>query len=183
MLKECLRSSNIIRNNKIKNNNNFIIQKLVEINFLERGYEEKFQKLKCNKETYTYFKLHSSFKEVSIILIQPILNIMFYEMKFGESYLDSISKVDHLLVKGELGNSEIFDLCQYPFVIENQSQFDKNKIKKVFGVKSSDNHSLISFSYKSMYSWCPECKNNYLSEADITINSAFLVLIYENFIS
>ncbi len=157
-------------------------EKLVEINFLERGYEEKFQKIKCNKETYTYFKLHSSFKEVSIILIQPILNIMFYEMKFGESYLDSISKVDHLLVKGELGNSEIFDLCQYPFVIENQSQFDKNKIKKVFGVKSSDNHSLISFSYKSMYSWCPECKNNYLSEADITINSAFLVLIYENFI-
>ena len=157
-------------------------EKLVEDKFLERGFEEKVQKLKCNKEKYTYLKLHSSFKEVSIILIQPILNIMFYEMKFGESYLDSISKVDHLLVTGELGNSEIFDLCQYPFVIENQSQFDKNKIKKVFGVKSSDNHSLISFSYKSMYNWCPECKNNYLSEADITINSAFLILIYENFI-
>ena len=36
--------------------------------------------------------------------------------------------VDHLIMNGELGNTEIFDVSEYSFTIKNQSQFKKEKI-------------------------------------------------------
>ena len=146
-------------------------------------------RVKCNKNKYTYMNIHCSFSEIRIILIQPILQIKFNEMRFGPSFLDYESKVDHFIVKGELGNTQLFDLCQYPFVIKDQSEFDPNKIKEIFGIKKNQNSedqklndsSLIKFYYKSMNSWCPEVKDNYTSEADVVINQSMLIFIYEQF--
>ena len=144
---------------------------------------------KCSK--YVYMNIHSSFSEIRIILIQPILKIKFNEMRFGPSFLDYENKVDHFVVKGELGNTQLFDLSQYPFVIKNQAEYDPNKIKEIFGIKKNSNlnngnndkndSSLIKFYYKSMNPWCPEVKDNYTSEADVVINQSMLVFIYEQF--
>ena len=142
---------------------------------------------KCNINTYTYMNIHSSFNEISIILIQPIYQIKFNELRFGPSFLDYTMKVDHNIIKGELGNTQLFDLCQYPFVIKNQKEFDQSKIKEIFGIKknnqnnNNEDSSLIKFYYKSMNLWCPECKDNYTSEADIVINQSMLIFIYEQF--
>ena len=146
-------------------------------------------RVKCDTNKYTYMNIHSSFSEIRIILIQPILQIKFNEMRFGPSFLDYEGKVDHFIVKGELGNTQLFDLCQYPFVIKNQSEYDPNKIKEIFGIKKNQNSkelknndsSLIKFYYKSMNSWCPEVKDNYTSEADVVINQSMLIFIYEQF--
>ena len=146
-------------------------------------------RVKCDTNKYTYMNIHSSFSEIRIILIQPILQIKFNEMRFGPSFLDYESKVDHFIIKGELGNTQLFDLCQYPFVIKNQSEYDPNKIKEIFGIKKNSNDksknnndsSLIKFYFKSMNSWCPEVKDNYTSEADVVINQSMLIFIYEQF--
>ena len=145
---------------------------------------------KCNIHKYTYMNIHSSFNEISIILIQPIYEIKFNELRFGPSFLDYEIKVDHTIIKGELGNTQLFDLCQYPFVIKSQQEYDPNKIKEIFGNKKNKNNdineinndsSLIKFNYKSMNSWCPECKDNYTSEAKIIINQSMLIFVYEQF--
>ena len=160
-------------------NKDFIIPGTVEIN-----------RPKCNINKYTYMNIHSSFNEISIILIQPIYQIKFSELRFGSSFLDYQLKVDHSIIKGELGNTQLFDLCQYPFVIKNQKEFDQSKIKEIFGIKKNNNDdkndnnsdsSLIKFYYKAMNPWCPECKDNYTSEADIIINQSMLIFIYEQF--
>ena len=163
-------------NREISNQN----EKLLDSNFLEPGKEEVIEKPKCTVQTYTYIYLHTQFKEVRIVLIQPKLRIKYNELRFGASFLDCDMKVDHFLLKGELGNTQLFDLSQYPFVINSQKEYDKSKIKEIFGIKQNT-ESLISFDYKSMYTWCPECKDNYLSEANVKINSAFLIYFHEHF--
>ena len=145
---------------------------------------------KCDIHKYTYMNIHSSFNEISIILVQPIYEVKFSELRFGPSFLDYETKVDHTIIKGELGNTQLFDLSQYPFVIKSQKEYDQNKIKEIFGVKKNlnkdineknSNSSLIKFNYKAMNSWCPECKDNYTSEANIVINQSMLIFIYEQF--
>ena len=157
--------------------------------FISPGIIE-IERPKCNINKYIYMNIHSSFNEISIILIQPIYEIKFHELRFGPSFLDYEMKVDHMIIKGELGNTQLFDLCQYPFVIKNQKEFDQNKIKEIFGIKKNKNNdnlknsndsSLIKFYYKAMNSWCPDCKDNYTSEADVVINQSMLVFIYEQF--
>ena len=78
---------------------------------------------KCDINKNSYMNIHSSFNE-SIILIQPIYQIKFNELRFGPSFLEYEMKVGHIIIKGELGNTQLFDLCQYPFVIKNQNEFD-----------------------------------------------------------
>ena len=146
---------------------------------------------KCDTNKNIYMNIHTSFNEIRIILVQPILKIKFNEMRFGPSFLDYQNKVDHFIIQGELGNTQLFDLCQYPFVIKNQSEYDPNKIKEIFGIKKNSDKknktkeksdsSLIKFYYKSMDSWCPEVKDNYTSEADVVINQSMLIFIYEQF--
>ena len=86
---------------------------------------------------YTHINLHTQFKEVRIILIQPKLKIKYSELRFGASFLDCDMKVDHFVLNGEMGNTQLFDLSEYPFVIRNQSMFDKSKMKEIFGIKQN----------------------------------------------
>ena len=71
-------------------------------------------------------------KRFDIICIQPILKIFFIQLRCGESYFNCDMNVDHLIMNGELGNTEIFDLSEYPFTIKNQSQFKKIHISFIF---------------------------------------------------
>ena len=90
--------------------------------------------------------------------------------------------VDHLIMNGELGNTEIFDLSEYPFTIKNQSQFKKENSRQIFGVKNSVNKSLITFEFKSYNDWCPLFKDKISSIADVKINSTFFIYVQEQFL-
>ena len=90
--------------------------------------------------------------------------------------------VDHLIMNGELGNTEIFDLSEYPFTIKNQNEFKKENIRQIFGIKNSVNKSLIDFEFKSFKEWCPHFKDNISSIANVKINSIFFIYIQEQFL-
>ena len=98
-------------------------------------------------------------KRFDIIYIQPILNIFYIQLRCGESYFNCDMSVDHLIMNGELGNTEIFDLSEYPFTIKNQSEFNKKNIRQIFGIKNSVNKSLIEFEFKSYNNRCPLFKD------------------------
>ena len=156
-------------------------EQLLDSNFLMPGTEEVVAKPQCTIETYTYIKFHAQLEQVNMIWVQPKLNIKLCLLRFGKSFLNCIMKVDHFVIEGELGNSQLFDLSNYPFVYENNNEYDESKNKEIFGIKERNTKSLITFEYKSMYNWCPECKDNFLSEANVKINSAFLVYFHEQF--
>ena len=61
---------------------------------------------------------------------------MYHEMRFGESYLDCEMKVDHFIIKGELGNTQIFDLCEYPFIIPSQDKYNPKNKREIFKRKN-----------------------------------------------
>lgn len=158
-------------------------EKLIEEKFIQPSEENKVSYPTCKEFKYTYLSIHSQFKKINIILIQPILNIMYHEMRFGESYLDCEMKVDHFIIKGELGNTQIFDLCEYPFIIPSQDKYNPKNKREIFGIQNQDSNSksLISFEYISQSDWCPHFKDNYSSEANVKINSTFLIYVQEQF--
>ncbi len=157
-------------------------ENLINSNFLDPGKQENALKLNCKDNNYIYLNLNTHFETLNIILIQPILKIYFYEMKFTDSTIDIIMTEDHLIVNGFLSDAQLLDLSQYPFVIQDQTEFDVNKIQKIFAKSEQHkNKNLIEFTYKSMNNWCPEIKNNYTMESDIIINSSYLYFVYENF--
>ena len=109
---------------------------MIEQKFIESSKERE----KLNEY---YLKFHAEMKRFDIICIQPILNIFYIQLRCSESYFNCDMTVDHLIMNGELGNTEIFDLSEYPFTIKNQSQFKKENSRQIFGVKNSVNKSLI----------------------------------------
>ena len=125
---------------------------------------------------------HAEMKRFDIICIQPILNIFYIQLRCSESYFNCDMTVDHLIMNGELGNTEIFDLSEYPFTIKNQSQFKKENSRQIFGVKNSVNKSLITFEFKSYNDWCPLFKDKISSIADVKINSTFFIYVQEQFL-
>jgi hypothetical protein len=89
---------------------------------------------------------------------------------------------DHLIIKGTLGNTQIFDLCEYPFIIENQKKFNKNNKYEIFGLKNKEDKSLIEFEYYSYNDWCPKLKNNVGGIANVKISSVRLLYVQEQFL-
>jgi hypothetical protein len=158
-------------------------ENLLQKNFIEPVKEEFTSRLLCNETNskYTYIKLNTKLNKVRVIWVQPILNFMYIEMRLENAILDFDMKVDHFSLLGELGNTQIFDLSNYPFTIRSQKEFNQSFIKEILGAKENSS-SLISFSYKSMNTWCPECKDNYTSEAEVKINSITLIYIQEHFL-
>ena len=109
---------------------------------------------------------------------------------FSKSILEIEMKVYHTIIRGNLGNTEIFDLTNYPYkndeVFKNMKNNDINFNKRrIFGrnIMNNKDKYLIKFVYQSLYNWCPLYKNdNYLSSVDVTINSVYLIYIHEIFI-
>jgi len=171
-----------IYSNSIGNNQNFLSVKDTN--------KQSGIKLKCDKVSYIYINMVSSFKGINIIWVQPILNIRMTLVTFSKSILEIEMKVDHTIIKGNLGNTEIFDLTNYPYKNDdNFKNIKSNDInlnkRRIFGrnIMNNKDKYLIKFVYQSLYNWCPLYKNdNYLSSVDVTINSVYLIYIHEIFI-
>ena len=162
-------------------------EKLLEQKFISPKEDKTFYPT-CDKNNYIYMKIHVNFKKVNIILVQPILKIFYHEVKLNESSMDFDMYTDHLFIKGSLGNTQIYDLCEYPFVISSQKEFNpKNKVE-IFGLKQKENENneinneMISFSYYSFEEFCPKFKDNYGGIAEVKINTVFLVYTQEQFL-
>ena len=162
-------------------------EKLLEQKFISPKEDNTFYPT-CDKNDYIYMKIHVNFKKVNIILVQPILKIFYHEVKLNESSMDFDMYTDHMFIKGSLGNTQIYDLCEYPFVIKSQEKYDPNNKVEIFGLKKKEgeedgiNNEMISFNYYSFMEFCPKFKNNYGGIAEVKINTVFLVYTQEQFL-
>ena len=163
-------------------------EKLVEQKFIAPKEDNTFYPT-CDKNNYIYMKILVNCKKVDIILVQPILKIFYHEVKMGESSMEFEMYTDHMFIKGSLGNTQIYDLCEYPFVISSQDKYDPNKKVEIFGLKMNENegnninnNEMISFTYYNYSQYCPKFVDNYSDIADCKINKVFLVYTQEQFI-
>ena len=158
-------------------------EKLVEQKFITPKLDNTFYPT-CDKNNYIYMKIHINCKKVNFILVQPILKIYFCEVKMGESSMDFDMYTDHSFIQGSLGNTQIYDLCEYPFVISSQDKYDPNKKVEIFGLKKNENQNenendlknneMIFFKYYGFSEYCPKFKDNYGSICEVKINTVFL---------
>ena len=163
-------------------------EKLVEQKFIAPKVDNNFYPT-CDKNNYIYMKIHFVCKKINFILVQPILKIFYHEVEMGESSMNFDMYTDHTYIQGSLGNTQIYDLCEYPFVISSQDKYNpKNKIE-IFGLKKNENeidniknNEMISFEYYGFEETCPKFKDNYGSIADVKINTVFLVYTQEQFL-
>ena len=162
-------------------------EKLVEKKFIAPKEDNSFYPT-CDKNDYIYMKIVLNFKKVNIILVQPILKIFYHEIILNESSMTFDMYTDHMFIEGSLGNTQIYDLCEYPFVISSQEKYNpKNKVE-IFGLKKKENENeeknneMISFSYYNFMDLCPHFKDNYSDLADVKINTVFLVYTQEQFL-
>ena len=161
-------------------------EKLLEQKFISPKEDNSFYPT-CDKNNYIYMKIHVNFKKVNIILVQPILNIFYHEVVLNESTMDFDMYTDHMFIQGSLGNTQIYDLCEYPFVISSQEKYNpKNKVE-IFGLKTNENedeenNEMISFNYYNFMDLCPKFKDNYSDIAEVNINTVFLVYTQEQFL-
>ena len=163
-------------------------EKLVEQKFIAPKLDNDFYPT-CDKNNYIYMKIHANFKKVNFILVQPILKIFYHEVKMGESSIDFDIYTDHSFIKGSLGNTQIYDLCEYPFVISSQDKYDPSKKVEIFGLKKEENdnndiqdNEMIYFTYYNFNEYCPKFKDNYGGISEVKINKVFLVYTQEQFL-
>ena len=163
-------------------------EKLVEQKFIAPKLDNDFYPT-CDKNNYIYMKIHANCKKVNFILVQPILKIFYHEVEMGESSIDFDIYTDHSFIKGSLGNTQIYDLCEYPFVISSQDKYDPNKKVEIFGLKQEEkdgnniqDNEMIYFTYYSFSEYCPKFKDNYGGISEVKINKVFLVYTQEQFL-
>ena len=182
----------IIYNNYLKNRVEKELldpnEKLVEQKFIAPKLDNNFYPT-CDKNNYIYMKIHINCKKVNIILVQPILKIFYTEVKMGESSMDFDMYTDHSVIKGSLGNTQIYDLCEYPFVISSQDKYNPNNKVEIFGLKMNqnednniNNNEMISFTYYGFTEYCPKFVDNYSDIAECKINKVFMVYTQEQFL-
>ena len=162
-------------------------EKLLEQKFISPKEDNTFYPT-CDKNDYIYMKIDVNFKKVNIILVQPILKIFYHEIILNESFMSFDMYTDHMFIKGSLGNTQIYDLCEYPFVISSQEKFNPNNKIEIFGLKKKEgeenekSNEMIAFNYYSFMEFCPKFKDNYSGIADVKINTVFLVYTQEQFL-
>jgi hypothetical protein len=151
-------------------------EKLLEQKFISPKEDNTFYPT-CDKNDYIYMKIDVNFKKVNIILVQPILKIFYHEIILNESFMSFDMYTDHMFIKGSLGNTQIYDLCEYPFVISSQEKFNPNNKIEIFGLKKKEgeenekNNEMIAFNYYSFMEFCPKFKDNYSGIADVKIDT------------
>ena len=163
-------------------------EKLVEQKFIAPNYDNNFYPT-CDKNDYIYMKILVKCKKVNIILVQPILKIFYTEVKMGKSSMDFYMYTDHTIIEGSLGNTQIYDLCEYPFVISSQDKYDPSKKVEIFGLKvdknddyNINNKEMISFRYSGFMEFCPKFVDNYSDIVECKINKVFMVYTQEQFL-
>ncbi len=145
--------------------------------------DDEFIILNCSesKDLYLYLKL--SLQEVKIIWVQPNLNHYFIEVTLGLTILYFEMTNDHMKIYGELGNTRLVDLTNYPYTIKTQKEFLelKNKNHKFTEILGFQDFSSLTFEYSSYNLLCPLQKENYTSKAYVNFNSVRLNFVQEQF--
>ena len=153
----------------------------------DRTQEEKFitpidsediKHLTCIEANSIYIKVNAKIKNVRVIWLQPTLQFMFMEVRLGETNIFCNLYVDHIEIEGSLGNTQIFDLSNYPYTITSQDQYNPDHIKEILGFKEN---SSFYFKYKSYSGWCPHYKDNINTLCTVVFNSGRLTYIHELF--
>ena len=147
--------------------------------FIEENTEKEEEKrINCEEHKEVWIKVKMNLKKVRVIWLQPLQLFMFTEIRLGETEIICELAIDHMIIKGNMGNTQILDLSNYPYTITDQESYDPANIKEIFGFK---NKSSFDFYYKSMNAWCPQIKNNYNYECDVTFNSVIINYQHEHF--
>lgn len=140
--------------------------------------DEEIKHITCSQANSIYYKVTAKITNVRVIWLQPTQRFMFMEARLGETNLYCDSYVDHLEIQGTLGNTQIFDLSNYPYTIKTQEEYDSKNMKEILGFEQK---SSLDFKYKSYSGWCPHYKDNNCSHCTVIFNSGKLTYIHELF--
>lgn len=145
--------------------------------------DEDFKLLKCNESKDLYLSLKLSLQEVKIIWVHPTLSHYFIEASLDLSTIFFDMTFDHMKIYGELGNTRLVDLTNYPYTIQSQNDYLELKNKnhnftEILGFKDS---SSLQFEYTSYSLICPLMHKNYTSKAYVEFNSVRLNFVQEQF--
>jgi vacuolar protein sorting-associated protein 13A/C len=140
--------------------------------------EEEVRHMTCLEANSIYIRVETKIKNVRIIWLQPSLRFMFMEARLGESRIFCDLYLDHMEIEGTLGNTQLFDLSNYPYTINNQDEFNPGQTKEILGFNQN---SSLDFKYKSYSSWCPNYKDKNSAHCEVVFNSGRLTYIHELF--
>ena len=149
-------------------------------NFINPTQQTK-AKEKCSEYIYTYMNFKSTFKNAELIWIQPILYEKFLLINIENTIINAEIKADHFIINGSLGDTQIYDLSHYPYSA-TLNPVDNDITNQIFGKKESISTSFITFEYSSMYPWCPLCKGDKTSIANVNIVSPYLIYMHTHFL-
>ena len=178
---------NDILRNKVIREMGHPTEKLLDNNFLEKGYDQENSRQTCKDSNYIYIGLKCQVKEIDIIWIQPKLEHYFVELIANDLNLNMLLNVDHLMFEGLLGCTEISDLTNYPYTIKCQKEYNYNNKKPILIFDSNNNDNTLNkhclkFIYNSFSEWCPKCKGQFSSDCYVELNNPILVYYHENFL-
>lgn len=145
--------------------------------------EDEFKLPNCSESKDLYLFLKLSLQEVKIFWVQPKLNHYFMEVSLDLTLINFEMTNDHMKIYGELGNTRLLDLTNYPYTIKTQSEYLalKNKNYKFTEILGFSDSSSLAFEYSSYSLICPLQKQNYTSKAHVSFNSVKLNFIQEHF--
>ncbi len=152
--------------------------KTIEDKFIMPLDTEYIKHQTCVEANSIYIKVAIKIKNVRVIWLQPTLRFMFMELRLGETSIFCDLYCDHLEIEGTLGNTQLFDLSNYPYTIRTQQEFKQVHKKEVLGFKEN---SSLEFKYKSYSTWCPHYKNKNSAHCEVIFNSGRLTYIHELF--
>jgi len=180
---QVMKDVNILGKNLINSLNNNSNNKNLNVDISAIDPEDEFKLPNCNETKDLYLFLKLSLQEVKIIWVQPKLNHYFMEVSLGLTNLFFEMTYDHMKIYGDLGNTRLLDLTNYPYTIKTQEEYLELKFKKhnfteILGFKDS---SSLAFDYSSYSLICPLQKGNYTSKAYVSFNSVKLNYIQEHF--
>ncbi len=171
-------------NEKNSNVNYFEKEKTREENKSTINSEDEFKLPDCSESKDLYLFLKLSLQEVKIFWVQPKLNHYFMEVSLDLTIIYFEMTNDHMKIYGELGNTRLVDLTNYPYTIKTQEEYLELKSKnhlftEILGFNKDS--SSLAFDYSSYALNCPLQKQNYTSKAHVSFNSVRLNFVQEHF--
>ena len=125
----------------------------------------------CRHNKNLLVKLSVSLSKTEMVLLHPILKFNISEIKLAKTTFTLDMFIDHMIIKIQLGNVQLFDLSDYPYTIISQNQYKEENKKEILGFK--DESSMI-ISIKLYDRNCELFKDNYSSEIEVLGKSVVL---------
>ena len=146
-------------------------------NFVQKNLDIIVEQRNC-ESSKEVIKIIVNVSKLRIFWVQPVLNLLFCELRLSQSSLIIDIEKDHFVMKGNLGNTQIIDLTNYPFSIRHQRDFNRLNMREVLGFNDK---SSLSFTFSMLYPNCPLNKHRKQLEISIDINSIKLNYIQQQF--